>query len=119
MDSLAIVNECRQQAAHCRTRAETASDERVRALLVSMALIWTKLAEEAESIQRTKLGVANDDTAGQTQVRLEAPPPQCPRCKTLMKVRKCVPLPGRKFVDVDYRCDECGAEVLRAVPLGR
>jgi hypothetical protein len=73
MDSLAIVNECRQQAAHCRTRAETASDERVRALLVSMALIWTKLAEEAESIQR----------------------------------------------NVDYRCDECGAEVLRAVPLGR
>jgi hypothetical protein len=51
--------------------------------------------------------------------RLEAPPTQCPRCKTLMKVRKCVPLPGRKFVDVDYRCDECGAEVLRAVPRGR
>ena len=33
-----------------------------------MALIWTKLAEEAETIQRTKLGIANDDTAGQTQV---------------------------------------------------
>jgi hypothetical protein len=49
-------------------QGETASDERVLALLVSMALIWTKLAEEAESIQHTKLGVANDDTAGQTQV---------------------------------------------------
>jgi hypothetical protein len=36
-----------------------------------------------------------------------------------MKVRKWAPLPGRKFVDVDYRCDECGAEVLRAVPRGR
>jgi transposase-like protein len=47
--------------------------------------------------------------------RLEVPPTQCPRCKTMMKVRKYVPLPGRKFVDVDYRCDECGAEVLRAV----
>src|SRR5215470_3446028 len=46
--------------------------------------------------------------------RLEAPPTPCPRCKTMMKVRKCIPLPGRKFVDVDYRCDECGAEVLRA-----
>jgi hypothetical protein len=68
MDRHAIVSECRQQAAHCRTRAETASDKRVRALLVSMALIWTKLAEEAEPIERTKLGVANDDTAGQTQV---------------------------------------------------
>jgi hypothetical protein len=40
-----------------------------------------------------------------------------------MKVRKCIPLPGLKFVDVDYRCDECGAEVagrasraLRLVP---
>jgi len=40
----------------------------VRALLISMALIWTKLAEEAEPIQRTKHGVVNDDTAGQTQV---------------------------------------------------
>jgi hypothetical protein len=68
MDRHAIVSECRQQAAHCRARAETASDERVSALLVSMALIWTKLAEEAEPIQRTKRGVANDDTAGQTQV---------------------------------------------------
>jgi hypothetical protein len=36
-----------------------------------------------------------------------------------MKVRKCIPVPGRKFVDVDYRCDQCGAEVLRAVPSGR
>src|SRR5262245_36230143 len=68
MDRHAIVSECRQQAAHCRTRAETVSDERVRALLISMALIWTKLAEEAEPIQRTKRGVANDHTAGQTQV---------------------------------------------------
>ena len=49
----------------------------------------------------------------------EAPPTQCPRCRTLMKVCKCVPLPGRKFVDVDYRSDECGAEVLRAVQMGR
>jgi hypothetical protein len=31
--------------------------------------------------------------------RLEAPPTQCPRCKTHMKVRKCIPLPSRKFVD--------------------
>src|SRR5262249_57393913 len=68
MDCHAIVSECRQQTPHGRMRAETASDERVRVLLGSMALIWTKLAEEAEPIQRTKRGVANDDTAGQTQV---------------------------------------------------
>jgi DNA-directed RNA polymerase subunit RPC12/RpoP len=49
----------------------------------------------------------------------ETPPMQCPRCKALMKARMHVPLPGRKFVDVDYRCDECGAEVLRAVPYWR
>jgi DNA-directed RNA polymerase subunit RPC12/RpoP len=55
-----------------------------------------------------------------TRSRLEeAPPAQCPRCKALMKVRKYVPLPGRKFVDVDYRCDRCGAEVLRVVPCER
>jgi hypothetical protein len=30
----------------------------------------------------------------------EAPRMQCPRCKALMKARKHVPLPGRKFVDV-------------------
>jgi len=36
-----------------------------------------------------------------------------------MTVRKRAPLPGRKFVDLDYRCDQCGAEVLRAVPRGR
>jgi uncharacterized protein with PIN domain len=40
----------------------------------------------------------------------------CPKCKTSMKVRKRIPLPGHKFVDLDYRCDQCGAEVLRAVP---
>jgi hypothetical protein len=51
MDCHAIVSECRQQTPHGRMRAETAS-ERVRALLLSMALIWTKLAEEAEPIQR-------------------------------------------------------------------
>jgi MinD superfamily P-loop ATPase len=49
----------------------------------------------------------------------EASPTQCPRCKALMKVRKYVPLPGRKFVDVDYRCDGCGAEILRVVPCER
>jgi hypothetical protein len=48
--------------------------------------------------------------------RLEAPPMPCPRCKALLKVRKCVPSPGREFVDVDYCCQECGAEVLRAMP---
>jgi RNase P subunit RPR2 len=50
---------------------------------------------------------------------LDAHAPQCPRCKTPMKVRKRVPLRGRKFDDVDYRCDECGTEVLRAVPRWR
>jgi hypothetical protein len=37
----------------------------------------------------------------------------------LMKVRKYVPLPGHKFVDVGYQCDGCGAEVLRVVPCER
>ena len=48
-----------------------------------MALIWTKLAEEAEPIQRTKRGVANDDTAGQTQV------PRGSASDAMPTLRKC------------------------------
>jgi MinD superfamily P-loop ATPase len=46
--------------------------------------------------------------------RLEAHAPRCSKCKVVMKVR--ILLPGRKFDEVDYRCEECGAEVLRSVP---
>ena len=35
-----------------------------------------------------------------------------------MKVRKYVPLPGHKFVDVGYRCDDA-EQVLRVVPCER
>lgn len=49
--------------------------------------------------------------------RLETDAPLCPKCKTRMKVRTL--LPGREFNDVDYRCEDCGANVLRAVPRGR
>jgi hypothetical protein len=48
MGRLVTPSEYRQQAAHCRKRAETVRDERVRAVLVSMAEMWIKLAEEAE-----------------------------------------------------------------------
>ena len=50
-------------AARPQNRVETASNERVQALLVSMALIWARLADEAEQIEHTKLGVADDDIA--------------------------------------------------------
>jgi len=50
MDRPAVVSDRRQQAADCRARAEAAMEERIRSLLVSMALIWTKPAEEAEQI---------------------------------------------------------------------
>ena len=46
--------------------------------------------------------------------RLAAHAPQCARCRKLMKVR--ILFPGRKVDDVTYRCEECGAEVLRSVP---
>jgi hypothetical protein len=41
MDLLGTPGECRQQAARCQTLAETVSDQRVRALLVSMNEMWT------------------------------------------------------------------------------
>ena len=45
--------------------------------------------------------------------------PWKPMRRTPMNVRKRLRFPGRKFVDVDYRCDQCGAEVLRTVLRGR
>jgi len=52
MDRFATSSECWQQAALCRTRADTAADQRLRAVWTSMALIWTKLAAHKERLQR-------------------------------------------------------------------
>ena len=49
-----LSGDCRQLAAHCRQLAATTADERTRALLVSMAEMWTKLAEETERRQPLK-----------------------------------------------------------------
>jgi hypothetical protein len=46
MHLLATPGACRQQAVRCQTLAETAGDQRVRPLLVSMKERWTKLADE-------------------------------------------------------------------------
>jgi hypothetical protein len=54
-DRLATPRECRAQAAHCRMLADTETDERVRGLFLSMARMWTKLAEEAERLQPSKV----------------------------------------------------------------
>ena len=54
MDRLAVVSECRQPDADCRARADATIDERMRSLLVSTALIWTELSEEAEQIGRIR-----------------------------------------------------------------
>jgi hypothetical protein len=54
MDRLATPSECRQQAALCRTRADAATDERVRALWISMAQMWMKL-EDRERLERVNV----------------------------------------------------------------
>jgi hypothetical protein len=51
MDRLSAPSECRAQALHCRMVADTVMDEQVRALWVSMAHSWTKLAEAIERLQ--------------------------------------------------------------------
>jgi hypothetical protein len=51
MDRLSAPSECRVQALHCRMVADTATDEQVRTLWVSMAQTWTKLAEAMERLQ--------------------------------------------------------------------
>jgi hypothetical protein len=45
MDRLSAPSKCRAQALHCRMVADTVMDEQVRALWVSMAQTWTKLAQ--------------------------------------------------------------------------
>jgi hypothetical protein len=52
MDRFATSSECWQQAALCRTQADAAADQRLRAVWTSMALIWTKLAAHKERLQR-------------------------------------------------------------------
>jgi hypothetical protein len=46
--------------------------------------------------------------------RLLAHAPQCSRCRNPMNDRAL--LPGRKVDDVACRCEDCGEEVIRAVP---
>jgi hypothetical protein len=52
MDRFATPSECWEQVALCRMRADAAADERLRAVWISMALIWTKLAAHKERLQR-------------------------------------------------------------------
>jgi hypothetical protein len=52
MERFATPSECGQQAALCRARAAAAADERLRAVWMSMALIWTNLAAHKERLQR-------------------------------------------------------------------
>jgi hypothetical protein len=54
MDRFATPSECWQQAALCRTRADAATDERMRALWISMAQMWTKL-EDRERLERVNV----------------------------------------------------------------
>ena len=50
-DRLSAPSECRAQALHCRMVADTAIDEQVRTLWISMAQTWSKLAEAMERLQ--------------------------------------------------------------------
>jgi hypothetical protein len=54
MDSLADPSECRAQALHCRLVADTATDEQVRGLWLSMAQIWIRFAEAMERLQPSR-----------------------------------------------------------------
>ena len=51
------------------------------------------------------------------KARLEANTPQCPKCKTPMRVRILIPRPN--VDDVAYRCEKCGVEEMRSVPRAR
>ena len=98
--------------------ANTVMDEQVRALWVSMAHSWTKLAEAMERLkphQGTR--GADGESQDKPKSRLAADAPQCARCRAPMKVR--ILFPGRKVDDVTYRCEQCGGEVEKPVPRAR
>ena len=63
MDRFATPSECLEQPALCRMRA----DERLRAVWISMALIWRGLALK-ERLQRLNALGGVSDTAKETQV---------------------------------------------------
>jgi hypothetical protein len=50
MGRLATPSECWEQVALCRTRADAAADERLRAVWSSMAQMWTKLGERLQRL---------------------------------------------------------------------
>jgi hypothetical protein len=67
MDRFATPSECWEQAALCRTRADAAADERLRAVWISMALIWMRLAAQKERLKHLNArGIS--DAATETQV---------------------------------------------------
>ena len=68
MDRFATPSECWEQAALCRTRADTAADERLRAVWISMALIWTRLAAHKERLQRLNARGVGDQATGADEV---------------------------------------------------
>jgi hypothetical protein len=58
MDRFANPSECRKGAALCRTQADAAADEQLRALWISMEQMWTKLAAHRERLQRLNAQVS-------------------------------------------------------------
>jgi hypothetical protein len=115
VDRLAYFSECWRQAAHCRRRADTATDERMRALWRSLARMWTTLGANGEKVRRLDDKGAAHETTGETQVT-----PRGPRASMRpMPQAHRILFPGRKVDDVTYRCEECGGEVMRPVPRAR
>jgi hypothetical protein len=112
MDRLATARKCRTLAARCSERAETAHTDGVRVQLLSTAQMWTKLADETERLQALKAQISPGIRTDQS--RLEAYAPRCPQCDGVMSVLLVVP--RAKFNEVNYRCPECRAEAIRAVP---
>jgi hypothetical protein len=75
MDRFATPSECSEQATLCRTRADAADDERLRAVWVSMAQMWTELAAHRERLQRLNAQEAYSDTSHKPKSPFDAHAP--------------------------------------------
>jgi hypothetical protein len=113
VDLLATPSKCRLQAAHCRRRAYTATDERLRALWSSLEKLWTKLGADGDEVQPDADGAAHEITR-ETQIGPRGP---CASVRPMPQAHEVrILFPGRKIDDVTYRCEECGGEEMPSVP---
>jgi hypothetical protein len=85
-------------------------------ILADSAEGWDELLKGRIGCSSDPQRLADGNPEGEVQVPLRRSCALVPQAQDAHESTQAYSSPGRKFVDLDYRCDQCGAEVLRAVP---